>query len=107
MSMLIAPTRIGTPKIGLADVRTDAGAGFFIFVAVFVVALYVSNLNDYYYGKGSDIKPLYFHLMTLGFAGIALLTHQKTIIDKFPRIVRTTVGNYRHSNAQCTGIKLT
>ena len=94
MYVFNAQERLADSRIGSTDARFPERAPFFTSVAAVLIVLYVSNIIDYSVDRDWLAKELYFHILTLCLAGVALLSRPKAIIDKYPKAILIWIGLY-------------
>lgn len=61
-------------------------------VAVFLVFLYVSGAYDHFYGIDFPVKPLYWHLLIVGLAGITILVRSDEVFATYPKVMLIWIG---------------
>lgn len=76
------------------DRRLRTGSLFFSLGTAFLVVLFISSVHDYSYFRWHEIKPLYFQLLAVGLAGVALVTHANIVANGFPKALLAWIGLY-------------
>lgn len=78
----------------VAVARKSSGSTFFSWLGVFVVVIYVSNAYSFVYRPELLLKPLYWHLLIMGFAALTILARSDEVFLKYPRAFLAWIAIY-------------
>jgi len=89
----VSPRNLGT-AFEVAVARKSSGSTFFSWIGVFVVVIYVSNAYSFVYRPELLLKPLYWHLLIMGFAALTILARSDEVFVKYPRAFLAWIAIY-------------
>lgn len=89
----VSPRNLGT-AFEIAVARKSSGSIFFSWIGVFVVVIYVSNTYSFIYRPELLLKPLYWHLLVMGFAALTILARSDEVFLKYPRAFLAWIAIY-------------
>lgn len=90
----VAPQRVLKMNIQSMHARIGSVPLWSHCVAIFLIVLYISSAYDHFFTTEFPLKPLYWHLLAVGLAGITILVRSDEVFARYPTAILVWIGVY-------------